>query len=126
MTTADIESLHQQIASAIHRTLPGNFSEAHVTAKMITRHIELQGKYLTNGSSRPTSFLPEEGMESLLEALRALMAKTSPGKGAWYTAVITLKDDGSFSFAFDYDQRPDFQYSPSQDKWDEDQRTFPR
>ncbi|WP_243050284.1 immunity protein YezG family protein [Dyella sp. RRB7] len=122
----DIASLYEKIAQCTFNSLPKNFSGASLTAKMIARYIEVTGNYVTRENEVAKSFLPDEKVEPLLEKLRESMAALQPGKGAWYTATLDLNSEGEFSFKFDYDNSPDFQYKPSQDKFDEDAKKFPR
>jgi hypothetical protein len=129
MASTDMPDLNHarlsQIATLVVASLPPDFSNATVTIKMIHRYYEAKGSYQTSGGDKPRSFLPDLQVEDEFAQLRISMAKMQPGKGAWYTAVIRIESDGRFAFAFDY-ERPAFEYTPSQDKWDEDEALYPR
>jgi hypothetical protein len=76
-----------------------------------------------------TSFDPEENGEDITlkaKELREELYKLSPNKGAWYTGIISVTNEGKFKVDFDYDEKPEFKYEPSPDKFIDDLNTFPR
>ena len=82
---------------------------------------EIDGKFI--------SFDPEENGNDItmkIKKLREDMYSTSPQKGAWYSAMFTVTNKGNFNSFFDYDNKPEFKYEPSKDKFVDDLNKFPR
>ncbi|NCT91016.1 hypothetical protein GXB85_08660 [Cellulomonas sp. APG4] len=63
----------------------------------------------------------------MIRAFRGLRAALAqPGKGAWFTAVLTLTPEGRMSFDFDYDSEPAWQPSKAVGHYLEEWEEFPR
>jgi hypothetical protein len=123
----EIENIYNQIGQQIVKVLPHNgWDNAIVTVKMITRFSEMEGVYTKTSDTALQSFDPGFDTLDAFERLRRLMAQLQPQKGAWYTAVFTMRSTGKFHLRFDYDNLPDFTYKPSSDKYEEDARMYPR
>ncbi|MCX2429262.1 MULTISPECIES: immunity protein YezG family protein [unclassified Pedobacter] len=93
----------------------------------INKMISVKSFYEKNGEI--ISFDPEENGEDVtlkIKKLREELYKLSPNKGAWYTCIITVTSDGKFNIDFDYDEKPEFKYDPSPDKFIDDLKVFPR
>ncbi|MCL1672315.1 immunity protein YezG family protein [Elizabethkingia ursingii] len=89
--------------------------------------IAIKAFYEAEGKS--ISFDPEENGNDItmkIKTLREEMYKASPNKGAWYMAMFTVMNNGHFDSSFDYDNKPEFKYEPSKDKFLDDLNVFPR
>jgi len=93
----------------------------------INKMISIKSFYEENG--KIISFDPEENGEDVtlkIKQLREELYKLSPNKGAWYTCIISVTSDGKFNIDFNYDEKPEFKYDPSPDKYIDDLNVFPR
>ena len=122
---AEIEELYQTIAESVDRSLPEEWSNATVTAKIITGLSEMAGTYRRTPSSKPQSFSVDFAVLDALTRLREIMAEEQRGKGAWNTAVFEMDASGKFKLDFDYGDA-DFTYAPTPEQIAEDRKRFPR
>lgn len=101
-----------------------NFS---ITIQALNKMIAMKAFY--QEGDKMTSFDPEENgidITMKIKSLREQMYQLSPGKGAWYSAYFTVDNTGKFQTNFDYDHKPEFKYTPADDKFIDDLKTFPR
>lgn len=102
----------------------GNFS---ITIQALNKMIAMKAFYEEGGKMH--SFDPEENGNDItmkIKSLREEMYHLSPGKGAWYSAYFTVDNTGKFQTDFDYGNKPEFKYTPSDEKFIDDLKTFPR
>lgn len=121
------EGLEVILSSVIGNIESGDWENASLNVCALNKMISIQSFYEEKGNF--ISFDPEKnGMDVTmkLKKLREEMYVLSPGKGAWYTAMFTVTSSGKFESVFDYDNKPDFTYEPSKDKYIDDLRVFPR
>lgn len=103
-----------------------------VNAYVLTKMVEINADYYIH--EEEVSFNPkyqesvkrEEDLTFLFMDLRKVMYETAPEKGAWYTCKIIVYPTGKFETHFDYDNKPNFTYEPSNEKYKIDFQTFPR
>ncbi|WP_436487468.1 immunity protein YezG family protein [Chitinophaga sp. ARDCPP14] len=98
-----------------------------ITIKALNKMIEI-GAFCEEGG-KMLSFDPEENGNDItmkIKSLREQMYRLSPGNGAWYSAYFTVDNTGKFQTEFDYDNKPEFEYTPSNEKFIDDLKTFPR
>jgi hypothetical protein len=67
-----------------------------------------------------------EDLTFLFKDLREEMHAQAPEKGAWYTAYFTVQNNGQFQTHFEYNEKPEFTYEPSKEKFIDDLNKFPR
>lgn len=122
----EIEALNKTIASGIYAALPKeSWTAATYRFNAITRYSEETGVCrLETGANQ--SFVVEDDATDALKNLRTAMARAHAEGHAWYSAAVTLMPDGNFRFDFIYDRLPPFRIVPSQDKWADEFRTYPR
>ncbi|MCX2495269.1 DUF600 family protein [Pedobacter sp. PF22-3] len=104
-----------------------NWDSFTINIFAINKMISIKAFYEENGQI--VSFDPEANGEDItlkVKKLREEMYKLSPDKGAWYSSIISVNGDGKFNINFDYDEKPEFKYEPSPDKFIDDLNTFPR
>ncbi|SMC30018.1 Protein of unknown function, DUF600 [Andreprevotia lacus DSM 23236] len=102
-----------------------DWKEANAVAKIITRYSEVEGDYKTDVAGKSFSYEVDDDVIASFKTLRDVMAKANDNE-AWYTATIHITSDGEFKFSFDYDNFPDFEYKPSDDKIKEELEKYPR
>ncbi|TNG99802.1 hypothetical protein FHQ26_12180 [Testudinibacter sp. TR-2022] len=68
----------------------------------------------------------DEDLTFLFKDLREEMYSMSSDKGAWFTAYFTVKNNGQFQTHFEYEEKPEFTYAPSKEKYIDDLNKFPR
>jgi hypothetical protein len=98
----------------------------------LRRIIEINAFYIEHGERK--SFNPkyqeqgnrDEDLTFLFMDLRKEMYQLAPQQGAWFSCNITVYPDGNFDIKFNYDDKPKFSYKPSQDKFVDDLKSFPR
>ncbi|MEZ2445060.1 immunity protein YezG family protein [Chitinophaga sp. RCC_12] len=98
-----------------------------ITIKALNKMIEIGAFYEEGGNM--LSFDPEENGNDItmkIKSLREQMYRLSPGNGAWYSTYFTVDNTGKFQTEFDYDNKPEFEYTPSNEKFIDDLKTFPR
>lgn len=122
------EILLQEICENTINNIPtSDWENISLTIYALNKMISFVAIYEENGEF--TSFDPEgngNDITLLIKKLREKMCKASPNKGAWYTAYITILKNGNFQTSFDYENKPEFKYEPSKDKFEDDLNTFPR
>ncbi|MFJ1364892.1 hypothetical protein ACILDU_00405 [Capnocytophaga canimorsus] len=117
-----------EILEGVQNSVPveewDNFS---LTIMKINLFTQMRAFYEANGEIK--SFDPESsGIEIFGEAenLRKMMYELAPEKGAWFSAFFTVQSDGQFHTHFEYDEKPEFSYEPSKEKYIDDLKHFPR
>lgn len=122
------ENLLQEICQKTINNIPSpSWENASLNVCALNKMITIVAFYEEKGSFY--SFDPEGNGEDItlkIKQLREEMYKSSPNKGAWYTAYITILNNGQFQTSFDYENKPEFKYEPSNDKYEDDLKTFPR
>lgn len=116
-----------ELISEIARTVVEVVDEPWTTVQYVARSL---APYMTHGTyvTRPDGsverqFPPEEAVD-LADELRQVMYQ--PGAGTWFTAVVTVDDQGRVSAEFNYDDEPDWP-RPVEPVWYvQDLAKFPR
>ena len=122
------ENLLQEICDNTINNIPSsNWENISLTIYALNKMISYVAIYEENGDF--SSFDPEENGDDItliIKKLREEMYKISLNKGAWYTAYITILNNGNYQTNFDYENKPEFKYEPSKDKFEDDIKVFPR
>jgi hypothetical protein len=80
--------------------------------------------YDSDGKERPADC--DADLDETFIELREAMYQVSPGKGAWYVAIISVNKEGEVTSKFDYDDRSRFTLIPSEEEFAADLRKYPR
>lgn len=124
--STEIETLNKTIAAGIYQALPRQgWTAATYRLNAITRHAEETGICRLE-TGKDHVFNVEDNTRDALKALRDAMAQRHAEKHAWYSAIVTLLPGGDVRFDFIHDRLPPFKAKPSQDKWRDEFRTYPR
>ncbi len=116
----------QRVALSIYRRVPRPFAEAGVryrSAGTVSAH---------DGWIRPRvggdrQFLDLDPDDDFAFGMRDLRAATyQDGKGAWFTAEISVTGEGRFEARYDYDSRPEFSIELVPSTFADDLQRFPR
>ncbi len=133
--TDDIQNLLQHIGQLAYNSVPTDeWDTITVTIKALVTYVEQDVAYVHQERQFvPKTFLIEddeleydEQTTPSFERLRQLMYNEAPFRGAWYTAVMTIKKDGKFNTEFEYDNKPNLEYNASDDEYARDFQRFPR
>ena len=99
----------------------------------VRKMIEISAYYTTNESKQISFNQKNVGavdrnndLTFLYMNLRKAMYELTPNKGAWFTSEININKNGKFTTHFDYDNIPEFAYTPSDEKFIDDYKSFPR
>lgn len=123
---SEIEALYQKIVACVEAALPDTgWIAATYRFNAVTRFSEEAGMCRLDAGENK-SFVVEHDATDALKELRTAMANAHAEKHAWYSATVTLMPDRNFRFDFIYDRLPPFKIKPSQDKWADEFRTYPR
>jgi len=68
----------------------------------------------------------EDNISELFMDLRKTMYSLSPQQGAWFSCKIVVYPSGEFNTSFNYEDYPDFTYTPAKEKFIDDLKSFPR
>ena len=130
-----INNLITAIAQVAFNNLPveEGWEKYDIKAFSLRRMIEINASY-TENNGQIKSFDPkykgqvnrEDDLTFLFMDLRKEMYNLSPDKGAWFTCEITVFANGKFDTKFNYDDKPNFSYEPTDDKYADDLKNFPR
>lgn len=116
--------LHQQIGQGLVAAAPPGWVELRMTQVQVGKAGQtLHRAVLTSGEEHGRWSTAMDVGEAMYE-LRRLTYQ--PGKGAWYTAVVTVTSSGSISFDFDYDGEPEWDIEVVPESYVEDLEMFPR
>jgi hypothetical protein len=121
------ELLEEIIQGACDNIPVESWDSFSITVQALNKMIGMIAFYEVGG--KMLTFDPEENGRDItmkIKSLREQMYDLSPGKGAWYTAHFTVDNTGKFQTHFDYDNEPEFTYTPSKEKFIDDLKTFPR
>lgn len=114
----------QRIAQGLARVAPTGWTRARVLCRMVGTHGEILA-----GATRP------EGDEVVLPALPGDVgsamaemrhAQYEPGKGTWFTAMVTLLPDGKVTLNVDSTNEPTWSKPLETGQYTEDMRRYPR
>ena len=121
------ELVREIIQSASDNVPSNSWENFSITVHALNKMIAVKAFYEKEG--KIISFDPEENGNDItmkIKSLREQMYILSPDKGAWYSAYFTLDNTGKFQINFDYDNKPEFKYTPGKEKFIDDLKTFPR
>ncbi|MFA6059908.1 MAG: immunity protein YezG family protein [Taibaiella sp.] len=121
------ELIKEIIQGASDNITSDNWENFSINVHALNKMIAVKAFYEEKG--KIISFDPEENGNDIvmkIKSLREEFYKLSPNKGAWYTAYFTIDNSGKFSTQFDYDNKPEFKYTPDKEKFIDDLKTFPR
>lgn len=123
-----IEStLNKIIASAIDNIPSPEWENFSINICALNKMVAMEAFYEEKGKF--ISFNPEANGEDIMmkfRVLREMMYKENPDKGAWYSAYFTITNGYNLQASFDYDDKPEFEYEPSKEKFIDDINVFPR
>ena len=121
------ESLNEISLSVIDNIPSDNWENVSLNVCALNKMIAIKTFYEEQGNF--LSFDPEGNGNDItmkIKKLREDMYQSAPNKGAWFSAMFTISNNGKFQTFFDYDEKPEFKYEPSTDKFIDDLKTFPR
>jgi len=133
--TDEIQNLLQHIGEIAFNSLPSeDWNTITLTVRAITSYVELNAQYVHHEKQfTPVTFFLEddhldyeEQTAQSFEKLRQLMYNEAPFRGAWYTAVMTISQEGKFDTEFEYNQKPAFDHKPVPKAYALDFQHFPR
>jgi hypothetical protein len=133
--TDNIQDLIQHIGQLAFNSLPsGQWNIITLTVRAITSYVELNASYIHHEKQfvPVTFFLEDDHLDyeeqtaQSFEKLRQLMYNEAPFRGAWYTAVMSITDQGRFDTDFEYEERPKFDHKPVEEAYVLDFQHFPR
>ncbi|WP_052732877.1 immunity protein YezG family protein [Hymenobacter terrenus] len=133
--TDEIQSLFQHIGQLAFNSVPTDeWDIITITVRAILPYVEENVTYTHKEKQFvPKAFLIndddldyDEQATPSFERLRQLMYNEAPFRGAWYTAVMTITNDGKFDTEFDYDKKPSFDYESEDAEYAKDFEHFPR
>ncbi|MFF2324260.1 hypothetical protein ACFVTJ_24755 [Agrobacterium sp. NPDC058088] len=124
--TPEIHELYKTIVTAIHNAIPDQgWTEASYHYHRITQFAEETGSFKRDDGSVVSFVIEDDGSDALSD-LRKAMVRQSDNRHAWYSATVSLQQDGGFKFDFVYDTLPTFKIIPSPAKWADEFRAYPR
>lgn len=133
--TDEIQALLQHIGQLAFNSLPaGQWDAITLTVRAITSYVELNATYMHQEKQFvPVTFFVDddhldydEQTAPSFEKLRQLMYNEAPFRGAWYTAIMKIIDQGKFDTDFDYGNKPKFDHEPVEEAYVLDFQQFPR
>jgi len=76
----------------------------------------------------PDEYLEEEDtIREMLDDIKLAMSHQTPEEGSWLCATVNISPDGSYDYAFDYDEEPEFEDEFLDDEdWLKEWEYFPR
>ncbi len=133
--TDEIQNLFQHIGQLAVDSVPTDeWNVITVKVKALLTYVELDVTYMHHEKQFvPKTFLIkhkhleyDERTTPSFERLRHLMYNEAPFRGAWYTATMTITDDGKLDTEFDYDNKPEQEYKSEDAEYARDFEHFPR
>jgi hypothetical protein len=129
----NMDNLIEEIAQTVFDNVPvDNWNKVVVNVAMLTTYVELTATYYVNdvkGKSFDANYpgAPDSKMiDNLFIELRKAMYTSTPQKGAWFNAEMTITVSGKFGMTYDYDNKPDFEMTPEDEEFIVDSKEFPR
>ena len=121
---ADPAELQEQIGQGMLAAAPAGWQELRMTVVQVGKSGQrLHRVVLASGEEHGRWSTPM----SVGKAMRELRRLTyQSGKGAWYTAVVTVTPSGSISFDLDYDSEPQWDVDVVPETYVEDLEMYPR
>lgn len=119
----------KEIIAEVAQMLSEQMGEEDVAAVITMRMIESHCQYevdLVDSQGEFKSVKPEHPYHEWFKKLRRAMYETAPGKGAWYTAIVEVKENGEVTTRFDYDDLSQFSITPTAEDIEEDSKAYPR
>lgn len=124
--TAKAKESLQRVAAAVFRATPKPFESVRVNYRavggMATYDFMLTEK--AGDAERPVDLRSDDDFTFGFRNLRKAMYQE--GKGAWYTADVTVTGQGKFHAEYDYDGKPRFSVPLASATYVEDLERFPR
>ena len=131
----DVDLIIKKIAKISHENLPikKGWERHEIDVCTLSKYTELEASYYLK-DGKAISFNPEyensAGIEDDLTfvflKLRDEMYKLSPDEGAWFSCKFIFFSSGDFKTVFNYDDKPDFEYTPSKEQYIEELKKYPR
>jgi hypothetical protein len=113
----------QRVGQLVYNMLPNDCEKIEFTARMLSTRGEWTVLVYRGGSPFTYSDFDPKTIEEFVP-LRVAMYK--PGAGTWYTAVVTVTNEGSADFRYDYNNEPAWTNPIGPDYYARDQEHFPR
>jgi hypothetical protein len=120
------EDMYEEICEEIVAACPRKFRRATVKAMLVHGWNEYEAAWEGAVAKKGGSIDVSTKLDELFVRLRSAMARAQPGKGAWFTAHVTVDSNGTFKFDFNYDRKPDFADELDEKRYRDDLRDFPR
>jgi Protein of unknown function, DUF600 len=118
-----------KIVQAVFEALPTEkYIKFDVEVSILNKMIEQDAKYYINDNESVSFNANSNGINisMLFKELRESNYLNDPQKGPWYYSKIEVDENGKFNIFFNYDSEPNFKYTPSDDKFIDDFKKFPR
>ena len=122
--TDDVHGLYQRIGQALVQAAPPGWVEVRATYVEAGTTGELQAVAVLSDGSYADLGSPALDLYDALSELRQLTHQ--PGRGAWYTAVVTVTYSGSIDLDLDHDSEPQWDVDVVPESYVEDLEMFPR
>lgn len=127
----NLEQINKLITEILQQTISNipveNWENASLQILALNKMIEITAFYEKDKEFK--SFDPEENgadITMMSKKMREEMYSQSPNQGAWFGASFTIQNNGQFQSSFEYQEKPEFTYEPSDEKYRDDLSKFPR
>ena len=122
--------LIEAITQAFAQAAPDDWVEINVEIQSLTELTDIQASATMESGEEQSYFIADIGLQESaydnIVKLRRVMAALNGDRGAWFTMTLAIDSTGKYSAGFDYDNKPDFGYEPSDESLLDDLETFPR
>lgn len=119
-----IGELQEAAAKMIFTSLPSDGWQKYELAYMEAGPVGEIVSEVEDDAGNKTRVPPPKALNHMLKQLRAEMADS--GKGAWLSTHITVERSGRYDFSYNYDERPQWRFAPTDEAYIEDLRRYPR
>jgi hypothetical protein len=133
MSTSDEELCATIAATAIAHLPVDDWRTLVLTCHIVRQTVTLHAAYTTAEGPEPRPFDADNRDHQMSKTiahvfgdLRRGMYERDRGRGAWFTATLSLERDGAISLKCDRDTRPTFKYEPHDKEFVRDLAQFPR
>ncbi|WP_127130090.1 hypothetical protein [Georgenia sp. SYP-B2076] len=114
----------QRVAQGLAQVAPAGWTRARVLCRMVgTRGEILAGVTQPDGTEAVLPALPGDVGNAMAEMRHA---QYEPGKGTWFTALVTLMPDGKITLNIDSKNEPTWSTPLEPGQFSEDLRRYPR
>jgi len=119
-----VGELQEAAAKLILTSLPSDGWQRYELAYMEAGPVGEIVSEVEDDAGGKTRVPPPKTLNNVLKRLRAEMA--SPGKGAWLSTHVTVERSGDYNFSYNYDERPQWRFAPTDEAYIDDLQQYPR